>query len=345
MISNIQIAPPREDVKHRETRSRRVDSKKEEIETERMDAIEEWQVVENKSTRRRKAKVAGKQGGQTPGKPKPDNKTGTSSKVAGKESSNAGTAQKRRRPRTAAVAIKGVTEGFSYASALRSLREKIVLPELKIENFHIRKAANGEIIIEIPGKEKSAEADKLKEKIAEGLGETAKVSRLKIRGKVRLVGLDDSVVSDEVADVIAGGCLSEEVKVGTIRPMANDLHTVWASCPIEAAIKASATNKIKIGWTVARIELLKSRPIQCYRCWNKGHLRAQCQADIDLSRTCYRCGEEGHPAAACKNAVACALCKLQGKPFGHRVGAAQCGADSLERERGVSHRRLQLPWT
>lgn len=92
-------------------------------------------------------------------------------------------------------------------------------------------------------------AEKLKDKVVEVLGSEAKVSRPCIKGELRLIGLDDSVVAEEVADVVAefGGCKPEEVKVGTLRAMSNGLFSVWAQCPIGAAIKASQGGKIKDG--------------------------------------------------------------------------------------------------
>lgn len=343
VISNIQVAPPRESALSQQASQR-------EIEEERSAVTDEWQEVESKTTRRKKVKIAKRQELQSPknadqGKEKKGLRPPGNSQAKDNRSS-----QKRKPPRTAAIAIKDTKDGFSYASALRSLRGKIALPEPKIENSHIRKAANGGIIIEIPGEDRTKKADILKEKIAEVLGDSAKVTRPKIKGEVRLVGLDDSVVPDEVADTLAmaGGCLSGEVKVGAIRPMANGLYTVWACCPIGAAIKASSSGKIRIGWTVAKIELLKSRQVQCYKCWGKGHLRAQCVSNIDLSGACYRCGNEGHTAVTCQNVVACALCKLQGKPHEHRVGSQQCKpSDTLTQKttqrREVTPMEIEIP--
>lgn len=74
------------------------------------------------------------------------------------------------------MAIKGTSEDFSYAAALKTLRDKIALPELEIATSHIRRSANGGMIIEIPGKDKSEKADKLKDRIVEVLGETATVT-------------------------------------------------------------------------------------------------------------------------------------------------------------------------
>ncbi|XP_029157015.1 uncharacterized protein LOC114929606 [Nylanderia fulva] len=157
--------------------------------------------------------------------------------------------KKRRPPKTAAVAIKGIAEGFSYAAAFKKLREEISLGDLQIDKSSIRHTANGGIVIEVPGKDKAIRAEALKEKVAGVLGETAVVTRPVVKGEVRIIGIDDSVVADEVADVIAtaGDCKSDEVKVGIIRPMSNGLFTVWAQCPLAAAIKATQKNKIKIG--------------------------------------------------------------------------------------------------
>lgn len=209
IVSNIQVVPLREEAQLLQASQGGTEGD------------DEWQTVENKTTKKKKARTAKRQETQASKKTNQDKKEVNPS---GKSQAKINSApQKRRPPRTAAVAIKGITEGFSYASALRSLRDKIALPDLKIENSHIRKAANRGIIIEIPGEEKAAKADKLKDKIMEVLGDTAKVTRPKIKGEIRLIGIDDSVVPDEVADTLAmaGGCLSEEVKVAAIRPMSN----------------------------------------------------------------------------------------------------------------------------
>lgn len=48
---------------------------------------------------------------------------------------------------------------------------------------------------------------------------------------------------------------------------------------------------MKIGWTVVKVELLKARPLQCFKCWEVGHLKSQCSSRIDRSGLCYRCGQ------------------------------------------------------
>ncbi|XP_029177940.1 uncharacterized protein LOC114945803 [Nylanderia fulva] len=278
-----------------------------------------WQKVESKKDKRLRKKEA-KQAAlnsQKANNVKPNN------------NGNNGEVKRRRPPRTAAVAIKGVTNDFSYAAALKKLREVILLSDLNIDKSSIRHSASGGIVIKVPGKDKAEKAEALREKVSIVLGESATVTRPVVKGEMRLIGLDDSVVPDEVADVIAtaGDCKAEEVKVGTIRPMTNGLFTVWAQCPLAAAIKATQKGKIRIGWTVARIDLLKARPTQCYKCWGHGHLRNKCTATVDRSQICFRCGGENHPALKCQNPIRCILCVEQGKDPNHRVGSNQCKAN------------------
>lgn len=314
IVSNVQVAPPRNEFDHqaelheRETRPNM-----------------EWQKVEDKSKRKKKKKLL------TPTIVEGETARVINPKVGSQAAKPAATDKriKRKPPKTAAVNIKGLKEGFSYAEALKNLRGKIALADLDIGSSRVRKAVGGGLIIEISGDNKVEKAEKLKSKISEVLGDTARVTRPVTKGELRLVGIDDSVVTEEVADTIAmlGGCKSQDVRVGTIRPMSNGLFTVWAQCPLEAAIKASQQGKVKIGWTVARIDLLKSRPIQCYKCWGHGHLRTQCRSEVDRSRTCYRCGREGHLALNCINPVHCILCAAAGKNADHRVGSGPCKVD------------------
>lgn len=80
---------------------------------------------------------------------------------------------------------------------------------------------------------------------------------------------------------------------------------------------------------MARIEMLKARPTLCYRCWGRGHVKAQCRATVDRSRICYRCGVEGHPALGCQAPVSCAICKENDRDHAHRVGSANCTVTSV----------------
>lgn len=133
------------------------------------------------------------------------------------------------------------------------------------------------------------------------------------------------MVQEEVADVLAekGGGNPKEIKVEAIPPMSNGLNMVWAQGPISVMLKASGEGKLKIGWTVARIDLLKNRPPQCYKCWERGHIMAQCRSSVDRRSNCYRCGMSGHQVISCVNEVACAICKEAGREYKHRAGSME----------------------
>lgn len=134
-----------------------------------------------------------------------------------------------------------------------------------------------------------------------------------------------------MAEVVAeaGTCNFREVKVGQIRTLSNGLCTVWLQCPLAAAIKVAELGKLKIGWTIARIELLKARATRCFKCWKQGHLRNNCKSIADYTRTCYRCGTEGHPAKTCLAPLRCVLCVEIGKETNHRMGSGLCAADKV----------------
>ncbi|XP_011860276.1 PREDICTED: uncharacterized protein LOC105557606 [Vollenhovia emeryi] len=273
IISDVQVAPPRSEQRHEDG---------------------DWKPVERSHRRK------------TPGT---DKTRGRDTK----EDTNNDRKGRRRPPRTAAVSITGKGEGFSYAEALKKARSGIALATMGIERSRIRKSANGGVLIEIPGPEGSSKADALADKLKEVL-EDVIIGRPTIKGEMLLIGLDDSVTPEEVMDVIAemGSCRKDEVKVGQIRPMRNGLGTIWVQCPLAVAAPLSSSGKIRIGWSSVRVVLLEKRPIQCYRCWHFGHMRAKCDGKIDRTGACFKCGQNGHPARQCGNEANCPVCKDDG---------------------------------
>lgn len=244
----------------------------------------------------------------------------------------------RRVSKTGAVCIKRGEGGLTYAQILRLARERVPLGDLGINDTRIRWAANGAVLIEVAGENMAEKADFLAGKLRDALSEEAMVSRPIARGELRIWGLDDSVCPDEVAFVVAesSGCLPTEVTAGPIFKMVNGLGSVWVRCPLAAAVKLASFNKIRIGWTFARIELLQLRPTQCFRCWNYGHMRNKCKAEKDRSMACFRCGEDGHSARQCTSPPRCVVCEQAGRPSGHRMGSVNCGAVPARRVRGQS---------
>jgi len=249
---------------------------------------------------------------------------------------NVNSKPRRRAPRTAAVAIRCKDSQCSYAKILTEARNKVSLTSLGIETSKVRKAASGGIIIEIPGADRTQKAENLLGKLQEVFhdrkeGEEVIVSRPIIKGEIRIIGLDDSVDNAEIRRVVAenGNCKTEEMRVSQIRTMTNGMGLAWVQCPLATAIRLGNLKKLRIGWSTAKVELLRTRPTQCFKCWEYGHTMAACSSTEDRSSRCYKCGETGHRVAQCQNNPHCLLCASQKKESAHRLGSGQCSANKV----------------
>jgi hypothetical protein len=95
--------------------------------------------------------------------------------------------------------------------------------------------------------------------------------------------------------------------------------------PRQVSLLLAAKGRVQIGWARSKVELLRPRPLRCFRCLAAGHTRVRCSADaVDRSTACYRCDQTGHVARVCRGQVNCPLCSTRGLPAGHRAGSAAC---------------------
>jgi len=232
----------------------------------------EWTKISRKERRKEKRKRKGEALSQPASDPPLPPSTRKGQEKVGATNEKKEKVPRRRVPKTAAICIKGKKGDFSYADALRRARTSISLSELEIGSPKIRKGINGATIIEIAGPENAEKVDKLVTKLQEVLDD-AIITRPTIKGELRLIGLEESITKEEIEYAIAdsGDCKIQEVTVGPIRPTRTGLNTMWLRCPLKTAIAVSNKGKIPIGWTMVRAELLKARPMQCYRCWRIGH--------------------------------------------------------------------------
>jgi hypothetical protein len=108
--------------------------------------------------------------------------------------------------------------------------------------------------------------------------EAARITRPHKTGDLRFSGLDDATTSQEMAEAVAkaGACTPAEVRVGQIRPAPSGVHSAWVQCPLASANKIAGVGRLKVGWVVARATLLTQRPLQCFRCLERGHVRERC---------------------------------------------------------------------
>lgn len=153
--------------------------------------------------------------------------------------------------RTVAVSI-AVNEGspLSYRDVMVKAKKSIPLADLKIDKSRVRKTQAGALLIEIPDREASQKADRLRDSLEGVLGkEGVRVVRPVRNAELRFRGLEPSVTSKDVAEVISevGKCLIGQVRVGEIWTSFRNYGSVWARCPITASIKVARARKVRVG--------------------------------------------------------------------------------------------------
>lgn len=232
---------------------------------------------------------------------------------------------RKRPPKSAAISIR-VGEGVSYADALRKIKQETTLSDYGINNIRIRKAANQSTLLEVSGADHVTKADALASKIQEVLDSMAKVTRPTKRTDVRIFGFDESVLPEEIECVVSefGNCKIDEVRASRITYTRNGQGIVTVNCPLSAAISVSNLGKIKIGWTISKVILLKPRPIQCFRCWHYGHASYNCRSQVNRAGACFNCCSMEHKVQACRATPNCIICQEQGLPYDHRISSGVC---------------------
>jgi len=236
---------------------------------------------------------------------------------------------KRKLPQTVVISITCGPKA-KYADVLLKARESVLnIEEMKIDQIKARRAITGGLLLEIIGDEAKEKAEKLVSNIREALKLfDVKVLIPKKRVELRISGFDDSVKNWEIISKLAeiGEGHPDEFRYGDIK-IFRGLGSLWTRCPIEVALKIMERHKLKkinIGWCTVEIELLKNRPMQCYKCLALGHPIQRCPSVTDRMDKCINCGESGHLLRSCKNRPKCPVCQERGLNSAHRVGSDLC---------------------
>ncbi|XP_039315378.1 uncharacterized protein LOC120359958 [Solenopsis invicta] len=296
-----------------------------------------WTEVVGRRARKKGGKGAGPAVGSVPtGPSKKAGTVGSAQSKKGEKGKNAEVKAKTKAkakvkvnvPKRAAIVLTAVDGAkISVADALAKVRNQIDLRSMGITSLRPRRALTGAIMYEVPGEQSQEGAERLESRLREILNpEEVKVSRPIKTAELRLSGLDDLTDVQDVAEAMArvGGCAALEVQVGTIRRPRNGLGSVWLRCPAAAARKLAQAGSVQVGWVMARVEALRPRPAQCYRCLRAGHTIGSCDSPVDRSNLCYRCGQSGHVASRCEEALRCPVCADLGRPAEHRFGGPAC---------------------
>ncbi|XP_059047805.1 uncharacterized protein LOC131843207 [Achroia grisella] len=230
-----------------------------------------------------------------------------------------------------AITIEPAAEegGLTYESVLREAKEKISLADLGITDLRFRLGVTGCRILEVPGADTGDKANSLAARLAEIVPEgRVRVTRPEKSAELRISDLDDSATAEDVVAAVVrqGGCAELSVKAGEVRRTPSGVGTVWVRCPVAAAKALIEAGRVKVGWTMARVQSLDPRPMRCYRCLLTGHVGRRCTAGEDCSDKCYRCGQGGHKAARCAEpSPKCWYCAAANRKSDHRVGSTkQC---------------------
>ncbi|XP_026830159.1 cytokinesis protein sepA-like [Ooceraea biroi] len=162
-----------------------------------------------------------------------------------------------------AITLNGPEVG--YAAAMAALQAAIKLEDLGIPHVRVKRALTGARILEVPGPDAHAKADKLVEGIRGVLtrGQWS-VARPTKKAELMVRGLEDSISAGEVAAAIVtvGGCSPTAVETGPIKEAPDGLGRVWVRCLAAAALKVARQARIQIGWTRGGVVLLEPRPLQ-----------------------------------------------------------------------------------
>ena len=222
-------------------------------------------------------------------------------------------------------------------------KNKINLADTGITDIRVRRSIAGGLILEIPGEDNSVKASDLANRISKFFpcNGDVRISHLTKMAEVRLSGLDYSVTSLEVAAAVAeaGGCTPTDIKTGAIRQRTpQSMGTIWIKCPAVATKKLATRNRLTVGWTLAKVEILPPRPLQCYRCLDTGHVKTQCKSSIDRSGCCYSCGGNNHLARNFTLPPKCPHCSEAGR---HRIGSSQCPSATGNSSRTLETRTRQ----
>lgn len=240
-------------------------------------------------------------------------------------------------PRTAAVIITlqpgALEKGEDYRSVLAKVQNRISLNDCGITELSLRSTAMGSKIIEIPGPQGAERADSLASKLQEAVGDLVTVARPIKKVDIRIIDIDDTVSKEDVVKAVAdrGGCESTHIRAGDIHYYGRGMGALHMSLPAVAAKTLVEEGRLKVGWSVTRIQALEARPLRCFKCMGVGHTQPLCPSTTDRRANCYKCGEIGHKAAVCVVLKPrCAICSEAGKPADHIMGSVVCKPPSTK---------------
>uniref|UniRef100_A0A6V7L7M5 CCHC-type domain-containing protein n=1 Tax=Bracon brevicornis TaxID=1563983 RepID=A0A6V7L7M5_9HYME len=233
-----------------------------------------------------------------------------------------------RRERPSALILKP-NGSATYADIVSEVKKDAALTQVGEAVKEVRKTKDGNVLLIL----KKNAADKVAEyssAISDALADEAAVTSGKDQQVLlEVTKLDSTVSKEEIFEALQtslgeGNKIQPKVVV-SIRMAFGGTSKVLLKLPLRIGKVLLGKQTIRVGWSNGRVrEALK--PLECFKCWDYGHIESKCTSEVDRSKLCMKCCEEGHKAADCSaQHPHCILCQANGKKETEHVqGTKNC---------------------
>lgn len=231
--------------------------------------------------------------------------------------SNQKSKTKKDRPKRDTIIVQ--IKDKSYADLLKTVKSAVNPSAVGVEIENMKSTRKGELLLTVQNGADKAEV--LKRELIEKVP-GASASILVSKKIIHIKDMDEVTTDSEIEEAIskATGANSKDFEVRAIRPAYGNKQNATVVINDQDASKLIQSGKIKIGWTQCRVLERKKDP-RCYRCWEHGHIKAQCKGP-NREGLCIKCAKEGHTARQCKNVAFCVTCNQEG----HQTYSRKCEA-------------------
>jgi hypothetical protein len=221
------------------------------------------------------------------------------------------------------ISKKAGDKPVTYAELLRKMQHTVKVHDIDIKIKNVRETKGGDIEITTTGKEEVKDA--FIKRIQEKMGEAVTAQKVMAKKKIFIKDIHETATAEDVREELLKQATEGDKQADNIavtmatKPNKGRKLFAFATLPIETANKILKAGKLYVGWNACRVESANA-PRRCFRCLRFGHVRENCESEINREDSCLRCCEPGHKARDCKNEPHCAACDQKG----HRADDMAC---------------------
>jgi hypothetical protein len=213
------------------------------------------------------------------------------------------------------ISKKAGDKPVTYAELLRKMQHTVKVHDIDIKIKNVRETKGGDIEITTTGKEEVKDA--FIKRIQEKMGEAVTAQKVMAKKKIFIKDIHETATAEDVRKELLKQATEGDKQADNIavtmaaKPNKGRKLFAFATLPIETANKILKAGKLYVGWNACRVESANA-PRRCFRCLRFGHVRENCESEINREDSCLRCCEPGHKARDCKNEPHCAACDQKG---------------------------------